>query len=125
MTLLRRAVLTFGLCLALAAGPFTHGFLTARAAAAPAPGSPALASLSHHCDGAMAAAPADADSHDDAGGPRPDPSRAGGCLTLCCAMAPAAMVFDVARPARPRPADRRPAGEDGGVVRPPLPPPRD
>ena len=124
MTLLRRAVLTFGLCLALAAGPFTHGFLTARAAVAPAVGSRAVASLAHHCDGAMAAAPADADSHDDAGGQRPDPSRAGGCLTLCCAMAAATTTFDASAPMRPRAVALHGPAEVGGVVRPPLPPPR-
>lgn len=118
---LRHALTTLCLCLAIAAGPFTHGFLSARGGAAEAGPAQTALDLAHHCDGALAA---------DAAAPDPShPSdhakaKAGGCLTLCCAMAAATTTFDASAPMRPRAVARRVPAEVGGVVRPPLPPPR-
>ena len=118
MSFVRRIVLRLLVCLAVAAGPVGHGLLAAQAATQPQSG---LTATHSHCQDADEMAGA---AQDESAPDRAKAMKSGGCQTQCCAMTVAAIAFDAGRARQTRAPDGRAAGEAGGVVRPPLPPPR-
>lgn len=118
MSLVRRIGLRLLVCLAVAAGPFGHGLMAAQAATL---SQPILAAGHAHC----------ADAEDQAGAAQDERAadhakamKSGGCQTQCCAMTVATVAFEAGRARKAQTPDRRAAGQAGGMVRPPLPPPR-
>lgn len=95
-----------------------HGLLAAQAATLSQPG---LTASHLHC--ADAENPANA-TQDQAAPDHAKAMKSGGCQMQCCAITVATIAVDADRARKTHTPDVRAVGEAGGMVRPPLPPPR-